>query len=248
MIRFAVSFSAILTAALGLFPPVASAERVKVLYFERPPYYATVAGKPDGFLVHLARDVFAAAKLDPEFQEMPASRIMKEIKTSPEPVCSIGWFKTAEREKSFRFSLPIYQDMPPLAVFLKTGRQPPAGITTLAGLAETDLTLGVIDAFSYGPAVDALVASLRSPAVRVNGSQEQLARMLGAKRFDFLLVNPEEVDVLARQGGLRPGDLVRVRLTDLPRGNKRYLIFSKSTSQATVDRVNDAIEKLVGVE
>lgn len=239
-----------LLAFLGLLAPEdCRAMRLKVLYFERPPYYTLVEGVPGGVLLNMARTILEAAGIEPEFQEMPAKRIIETIKTSREPVCSVGWFKTEERQRFARFSQPFYQDLPLAAVFLRSGRQPPPGVDTLAALtASPGLTLGLNAAFSYGEAVDAAIASPAQPPVRMNGTQMQLMRMLAAKRFDYALFNPEETDTLACLAGIDPAELFPLALKDIPKGNLRYMMFSLATREDVVRRVNAAIQRLVKPE
>jgi polar amino acid transport system substrate-binding protein len=233
------------SAALVFWPRQSQAGPLKAYYFERPPYYATLEEQPSGFLVHRARDILTQAEVDFEFESMPSRRILQELAATAVPACAVGWFKTPERERLYKFSLPTYQDLPILAVFLKHGRRPPPSVTTLAALtAETDLSVGVIESFSYGPKVDALLAAKPNPPMRVQGSQEQLMRMLAAGRFDYVLVSPEEANTLACLAGLEPDDIAQLVLRDVPKGNIRYLMFSMATPDETVRRVNAAIMKL----
>ncbi|WP_243359525.1 substrate-binding periplasmic protein [Fundidesulfovibrio terrae] len=233
------------SAAVCALPRLALSGPLKVYYFERPPYYATLEAQPSGFLIHRTREILTEAGLEFEFQSMPARRILQELATGETSACAVGWFKTPERERLYKFSLPIYQDMPMLAVFLKSGKQPPAATSTFTRLAtEKDLTLGIIESFSYGPKTDALLAAMPIPPMRVQGSQEQLMRMLAARRFDYMLVNPEEANTLACLAGLAPDDIVQLPLSDLPKGNTRYLMFSKATGDETIQRINAAITKL----
>ena len=224
----------------------AAAQPLEVLYFERPPYYATVNGQPDGFLVSLTRKILAQAGVTASFLEMPARRILTTIKANQGAVCSIGWFSTPERETYATFSLPIYEDQALMAVFLRSGRVPPAGITRFEELsAETDLALGLNEGYSYGNHVDQLISRMRTPPVKSSGPQEQLMRMLAAGRFDFLLVNPIEIDTLARLAEIPPEDILALELSDMPRGNMRHLMFSKAVSSEIIQRVNETIQQMV---
>jgi polar amino acid transport system substrate-binding protein len=224
----------------------AVAQPLETLYFERPPYYATVNGQPDGFLLNVARDILTLADVPHAFQEMPPGRILETLKSNRGPACSIGWFRTPERERYAVFSLPIHQDEPLRAVFLKSGAVPPLEITTLAQLVEhPDLSMGVNQSYVFGYPVDTLVARMRIPPVSTTSSQAQLMRMLGARRFDFMLVNPVEIETLAGLAGIPMEELHVLPLSDLPKGNLRYLMFSKATSPEVIERINAAIGKLV---
>lgn len=239
---------------LGMLFPLswgryAAAQPLETLYFERPPYYVTVNGQPDGLLLNLARDILTQAGVAHSFQEMPPGRILETVRTNQGPVCTVGWFRTPERESFAAFSLPIYQDEPLHAVFLKSGAMPPTDVSTLARLVEqTNLSIGVNQSYAFGRPVDTLLARMRTPPVRTTGTQVQLMRMLGAKRFDFMLVNPAEIETLAELAGIPLDRLHVLALADLPRGNLRCLMFSKATSPEVIERINAAIEQLVKLD
>jgi len=246
MYRFAC-FTAILLLLATSDP--ARADHLTVLYFDRPPYYLTLGGRPGGFLVDLTSRILIDAGVPHEFQEMPPKRILEALRSPKGSFCSIGWFKTLERERFAVFSHPIYQDRPFVAVFLKHGRVRPPAVDSLKALcSRADLVLGVNAAFSYGQAVDAILDKAASPPLNVNVSQEQLMRMLAAQRFDYMLANPEEIGALTALAGLKEADLEVVRLDDVPRGNLRYLMFSKDTPAETIRRVNAAIDRLVRID
>ncbi|MFP5221176.1 MAG: substrate-binding periplasmic protein [Acidobacteriota bacterium] len=226
-----------------------AAQPLDTLYFERPPYYATVNGQPDGLLLNLCREILTRAGVPHAFQEMPPGRILETIKANQGPVCSIGWFKTPERERGAVFSLPIYQDEPLRAVFLKSGAMPPPNVSTFAQLAEqTSLTLGLNQAYVFGRPVDTLVSKMRTPPVKSAGTQAQLMRMLAAGRFDYMLVNPAEIETLAELANIPMDELHVLELDDLPKGNLRYLMFSKATPPEVIERINAVIMQMVKLE
>lgn len=227
----------------------AAAQPLETLYFERPPYYTTLNGQPDGFLVRLTRDILTQAGVPHSFHEMPPGRILEDIKSNRGPACSIGWFRTPERERYAVFSLPIYQDEPLRAVFLKSGAMPPPGVSSLAQLIEqTDLLIGLNHSYVFGHPVDTLIARMRTPPVSTSGTQVQLMHMLAARRFDFLLVNPEEIETLAELAGIPLEELHVLPLTDLPKGNLRHLMFSRATSPEMIERINKAIRQMVKLD
>lgn len=227
-----------------------SRQRITVYTFNRPPYYTlSPQGKPSGFLLLRADSVLRKAGLEPEYVELPPGRVLSDMAASPTPACAVGWLKTPEREKIGKFSSPIYQDLPPLAVFRRGGNLPPTSATTLEEVTKIPgMVFGINQTFSYGPQVDALLGSLATPPMQISGSQIHLMRMLGAGRFDAMLINSEELDELRREAGLTSQQLVPRLLSDLPSGNVRYLIFSKTTPADVIHRVNEAIAHLALVE
>jgi polar amino acid transport system substrate-binding protein len=76
----------------------------------------------------------------------------------------------------------------------------------------------------------------------VNGCQVQLLKMLTERRFDFILLPPEEVDMLTKEARVSR-KFVLLEMDDIPEGNKRYIIYSKSIPQAVIDKVDNAIRE-----
>jgi polar amino acid transport system substrate-binding protein len=108
--RHALSAIILLTVFVPFF---AHAEVLTVSYLDRPPYYYTDKdGNPSGFLVELAREVFRDAGIEVAWKELPPNRVMYERRKKRASHCSIGWFRTQEREAYAKFSIPVYQDKP----------------------------------------------------------------------------------------------------------------------------------------
>lgn len=70
-----------------------------------------------------------------------------------------------------------------------------------------------------------------------------LMSMLKAGRFDYILLPPEEIQLLLRTSGMNPRDFEKKQLEDIPVGNKRYIIFSKDIDDETIHVINTCIAK-----
>lgn len=219
--------------------------RLKVLYLEFPPYYFTnIDRKPDGFLLKEADAILRAADIIPVYEAMPAKRILQNMRTL-EPAVSIGWFKTPEREKYAKFSLPIYQNRPLQVVFLAKNKHLFASKENLNQILRDERgSIGLLGGYSYGTIVDHKIREANPPQQLVTGGYPQLMRMLAAERFTYLLVAPEEVDILIKKNHLAVELFSRMNLNDIPSGNERYLMFSKGVSSEVVLKVNRAIEDM----
>lgn len=68
--------------------------------------------------------------------------------------------------------------------------------------------------------------------------------MLAMDRFSYILVAPEEFDVLCHKAGVDPMDFTLKTLSDMPLGNVRHIMFSSGVSQGVVNRINRAIGEL----
>ncbi|EPR43914.1 ABC-type transporter, periplasmic subunit family 3 [Desulfovibrio sp. X2] len=244
------AFTAFAFALAGLACSLASAAAhgetnvLRVLYMERPPFYRTEGERAGGLLVDITRSVLEEAGITPEFESMPSKRILEELQHPGKAVCSVGWFKTAQREAWAKFSLPIYRNRPLVALVRRSDLPLFQDRHSLASLfADKKLILGRLEGFSFGESVDALLDE-GSPAVySLAGTQRQLVRMLAAGRIDYMLVSPEEVATLLADAGLAPSRFSVLGLRDAPSGNLRYLMCSKAVPDAELRRINDVLAR-----
>ena len=220
---------------------------LKVYYFHRPPYYVRLDdGKATGFLVEITKMILDTAGISHVFVETPPKRILKFIEHA-EYSCSVGWFKTRERESVALFSDPIYQDMPAEIVSRRSSSlftEKP----TLNQVLESPLTLGVVKGFSYGSDVDDAILRLNPSIFSISGEAESLLKMIQYKRIDYAFMAPEESNYILQQNPLMRSELQLIKIADVTQGNFRYLMFSKGVGSAVVERVNESIRKVKNTE
>ncbi len=230
-----------------LLPSLAFAEPLNVLYFEYPPYYhAHPDGQPTGLIVELARKVFATAGVEAQFDFVPAKRILHDIE-SDQPVASLGWFKTPEREAFARFSLPIYINRPVGVFFLRENEEKFRPYETLEALMESGVFLiGRVQALSDGEQLDALLDRYPDKIVQVAADSVRLVKMLETGRFDFILIPPEEMDVLLQEAQVAPEDFMLRSMRDIPQGNARHIMYSMSVDETVIRKIDAAIITEIG--
>lgn len=219
----------------------ASAEPLVVGYIERPAYAWSEEGKARGLFVDIARDILARAAIDYRFEALPPKRMLKSVKEGG-PICLLGNFKTPEREAYAVFTKPIFQNRPIGVLITKDRAAAFARHKTLAELtASTDLRMGLVDGFSYGAAMDAVIGRMAGPKIPVGSSPSGMISMLVAGRFDYMLADHEEWEALAHSVNVSASRLDVLSFPDLPEGNKRYLMCSKSVPGEVIERINRAI-------
>jgi polar amino acid transport system substrate-binding protein len=236
-------------ALLVLIQPQAGiTESLDVYYFEYPPYYQKLEdGQASGLIVDLARQVFAAAEVEPQFFFIPAKRILHEIQ-SGRPAASLGWFKTPEREQFALYSLPIYVNRPVGVFFLRENEDKFAPYDTLEGLLQSGRFLfGRVQGFSEGALLDDMLERHMDKTVQAATDSVRLLKMLESRRFDFMLVAPEEVDVLLKAAEAPKENFMLKAMNDIPRGNSRYIIYSKSVPADLIRRIDQAIVTKIGI-
>ncbi len=228
-----------------LFPMNCSwGSTLTVFYFKRPPYYETVDNRAQGFLVEMTKQIFTSAGVETYFKEIPPLRIMLYIKDANKNVCSIGWFKNKERETFAKFSLPIYQNKPLVILTIKSKQHLFEKHDTIRDVfADRSLILAKIDSFSYGTIMDEWINNYAPPTHVLSSRQSLLPRLILTNRATYMLIAPEEIDMMLEKADFDKTLFVSISKKEIPQGNKRYIIFSKGVDDTLINRINTAIEK-----
>lgn len=217
-----------------------------VEYLEFPPYYFTNgAMQPDGFLLKLADAAFQEAGVLPEYESLSAKQILSHMH-SDRPVCSIGWFKTPERETFARFSRKIYQNRPVEVVYLERNGPLFDKHETLASLVrDRSLSMGKAKSYSQGKVVDEIIAKGDPPITVVNGSYADLFRLLAAGEFSYFIVASEYIDYQIRRNHLNAALFAHKKMADIPEGNIRYLMYSRGVPKSVIRRIDEALVRVL---
>ncbi|MBW8893570.1 MAG: transporter substrate-binding domain-containing protein [Burkholderiales bacterium] len=191
-------------------------------YRDKPPYSYTEGGKPAGFLMERTARLLKRAGIEAHYAEVPIRRTLLNLQANQAPLCSPGLYKIPEREAFARFSLPIHRDRPHVVPTLQPG---------------------LLDGVSYGQQLDQALAATAKPAIRAQLTPLQLARMVGARRVDYMLIDEEDLAWLRKDPDFVPLQLVRIEFADMPRGQLRYFGCSQQVTPQTMDKLNQAIRE-----
>lgn len=66
-----------------------------------------------------------------------------------------------------------------------------------------------------------------------------------AGRVTYMLIAPEEIGTMLAETEMNPDDFVSISKPDIPKGNKRYIIYSRGISNAVIEKINRSITALV---
>jgi len=252
--RSAVDYVVALMAVLALLGLSAQGEAAEdgepyhlaVEYLEFPPYYYTNSAlQPDGFLLKLADAAFAEAGVLPEYESLSANQILSHMH-SDRAVCSVGWFKTPERETFARFSRQIYQNRPVEVVYLRKNSLLFEKHTALASLVrDRFLTLGKAKGYSQGKVVDRIIAEGKPLVREVGGSCADLFRKLAARDFSYFIVAAEYIDDQIMRNHLNANLFEHKKMVDIQDGNIRYLMYSRGVPDSIIRRIDKALEKVL---
>ncbi|NMC49887.1 MAG: transporter substrate-binding domain-containing protein, partial [Desulfovibrio sp.] len=210
-------------------------------------YYILEKNRPaGGILVEITREALVTAGIPHVFVEAPPKRILNIIEDAQEYACSVGWFKTTQRERFARFSDPIYVGQPMGAAMrpelAKTLPEP----LSFADLMQTNLRLGLRGGFSYGEWLDARLAGHRGATDLSVTENEQLLEMIARDRIDYTVIDPEEYAWLVSQHKEFQTDTTFVALRDIPPEVPRYLMCSRCVPPGVISRINAALARLQG--
>ncbi len=127
-----------------------------------------------------------------------------------EQVCSVGLYKTPEREKIMYFSLPSFLTLPPV-IIIKKDRHAAFGnrssVPLEAILNNNILMIGLVKDRSYGTTLDGILNRHKDQKNVVKFTGQELSlnlfKMLLIDRLDGLIGLPEEALYQAEQMGIR---------------------------------------------
>lgn len=245
-----IKVTGIYLVLLGIATQVLCNPILTVSYLERPPYYYTKNGKAKGFLIDISKEIFEKANIEVLLKGMPPKRIMREIKDSGTPHCSVGWHQVKERKQYAKFSLPIYQSQSNIVLIRKSERLLFQHIQTTEELfSKKELKLLTLSDFSYGPYIDSQIKRFSPTVQNISGKQKQLAMMIMNRPRNYMLIVPEEIDRMILSANLDRNLFSHIRLKDVSQNNKRYLMCNKAVNENLMKKINRAIQiTIMGVK
>ena len=231
----------LLAGIVALLPGVsASEEPIPVLIYERPPYYVRQAGGNFAGLVGApVTKAFERAGIPFVWTTALFHTHLEEIRADDRAVCATGWFKTKEREEYARFTIPVYQDRP-LTVVGRSDNQQLWALTFEEVISQPTIKMLAQIDFSFGEEIDGMIeASGLTVRLTATGPEANLERIVSGFE-DFLLISPEELSVTIDQV-FGSEQLITRSFKDIPFGNTRHIICSKSVSEDQIRLLNKAI-------
>lgn len=127
-----------------------------------------------------------------------------------EHVCSVGLYKTPEREEFMYFSMPSFITLPPVIIIKKENGAKFNNKSTVsldAVLGDNSLMIGLAKDRSYGNTLDEILKRHQGQANLVEFTGQELSlnlfKMLILGRLDGLIGLPEEALYQAEQMGIR---------------------------------------------
>ncbi|OHX12216.1 hypothetical protein BI347_00905 [Chromobacterium sphagni] len=223
----------LICGCLGQPSPILAADGLTVaLDASDPPFmYAGGGDSAQGLYPELIRQICDRAAIPLTVQAMSWRRALHEIDNSSSAVG--GLYKTAEREKRYDFSLPLFTERI-VVVYL---RRRPLDFRSLADLDHK--RIGVMAGWSYGDDFDHARAARRFTAYDGDSDQQNLQR-LERGYLDAVLGIQEAMETLPakRRAGLA------IAATALAAKPTFIAVNKQSGQQALLQRFNQALEKM----
>jgi ABC-type amino acid transport substrate-binding protein len=224
-----------------------TAGRIVIHYHERHPYYVSHGKGVGGIIGDRINFVFEQAGVPLAWQKTPAQRQLGIIKKNSGREAAAGWFKTPERETFAKFSHPIYQDRATIALARADQEMIQSGGTLADTLANPNLRLLRKNGYSYGDFIDRLLDRFQPNQTVTFGDNVGMLKMIHTRRVDYLFIAREEADDLLTRAGLPASDFKKITFTDMPEGNRRYILFSRQVEDSTIDRL-DRVLRQYGID
>jgi polar amino acid transport system substrate-binding protein len=237
-------FPAILLAIVIAPIAIFSAEPIRILYDERPPYMSSDGmGGVRGLTADIITYAMKKTDIPYRWELIPSPRQLMMIKTGNDRIAALGWFRNPEREQFAKYSIPVYRDR---SIAILTRKNHPAMLrhATLDSLfGDGERVLLVKAGYSYGPFIDRKIAEQKPMLMSVTGGNREMITMIIRSRADYMFIAPEEAGPAIRAAGFSVADFSLLNPSGMPSGEKRYLLFSRQVDDATIRRINRYIEE-----
>lgn len=220
---------------------------VTIHYHNRRPYYVNINGEVHGLVADAVSTVMKYADIEFTWLKTPAKRQLDIIRANATATCAAGWFKTEKRQEFAKFTLPVYQDQPFVAISRKDNELIGDNESLDRLFAESRLRLLVKSGYSYGAYIDDKIEKFKPRQVVTTADNKTMLHMLQTHRAEYCFMTEEEAYDLLLFSGLNKMEFKVVHLYAVPSGNKRYLICSKKVSNATIDQIDASIKHLQNV-
>ncbi|MBW2204389.1 MAG: transporter substrate-binding domain-containing protein [Deltaproteobacteria bacterium] len=218
---------------------------ITVRYHERVPYIQTTPNGVEGLTGTLVALSFKKAGIPFIWKKTPSKRQIKVLKDNSGCDCLVGWFKNPDREKFAKYTHHIYQDKPQIALARFDNGKLQNGIGVDSVLSNPGLKLLVKDGYSYGSYLDARIAEHKPAIDRSTTENINMLKKIHFKRGDYFFISPEEADGLIESSGLPKEDFKYITFSDMPEGEKRYIMCSQKVEDEVIEKLNAAINAAI---
>ena len=214
-------------------------------YNERPPYLVTIDNGVAGLTGDPATIAFEKSGIPFRWEQTPSKRQIYLLQQNSGRDCLVGWFRNVEREKYARYTLPIYWDQPQIALARAENNNIPFNSTVEEVFSNPKLNLLVKDGYSYGDFLDKKIKELNPVRTITTDENSEMLKMVYAGHADYFFIAPEEAEGLIASSAFDTHNFKFVHFSDIPYGEKRYILCSMQVEKSIIEKLNAVIRKSV---
>jgi len=229
--------------------PAKAKEAVTWMEAAMPPFFIQSGGQQDQGYGDIITDIIQQGLVDYEHDTITTNitRHFYKFKQG-EKVCSVGLYRTQEREEFMYFSMPSFLTLPPVLIIKKDGLSRFGNRTSVQLteiLNDKNLMVGMSKDRSYGATTDDILKKHKGSGNILESTGQELSlnlfKMLLKGRLDGIVGLPEEALYQAEQLGIRD-QLMTLTIEENQNGYEGWLSSvgcSKNTwGKAIIDKIN----------
>ena len=229
-------------------PTTATSPNLITLHYnERPPYLVTTDQSVEGLTGDPATIVFEISGIPYQWKQTPSKRQLYLLEQNTGRDCLVGWFKIPEREEYAKYTFPIYQDRPQIALARADNDRISAGIPLSDIFSDPNLIILVKDGYSYGEFLDNSIQTYNPILTETTVENSAMLKMVYARHADYFLIAPEEAIGLIESSEFDLQDFKFVNFSDIPNGEKRYILCSMQVEDEIIEQLNTIIHEQVNI-
>jgi polar amino acid transport system substrate-binding protein len=216
---------------------------VTLHYLDRPPYMVVSANGLTGITGQPAFMAFKKAGIAFELRKTPFVRQLRIVEKDTGQDCMIGLFKLPERENFAKFTKPIYRDQTPVILTESGNAGRIESVRSIDGLfSDPGLTRLAKLGYSYGAALDALIEKYQPKSNLTADENLLMLKAIKMKIADYMVIAPEEIAEAISAAGFSDQDFKSIRVKNMPSGDFRHIMCSKSVPDEVIKKLNAAID------
>jgi polar amino acid transport system substrate-binding protein len=209
-----------------------------VQYSDRPPFMMLDSGGAmTGSVGGPAAHAFQMAGISVKWEASSSKRQLAILQADATPVCSIGWYKTTEREQYAKYTKAVSQDSAMVALANADFHAADNGrIEDL--LSNPNISVLVKDAVVYGTYLDSQFGKMKARRVTSIDEYGPMVRLVRLGRVQLTFIPIEEANYYIEKMGYARSDFNIIHFSDMPPGERRYILCSKKVDDAVIEKLN----------
>lgn len=227
---------------------------LNLIYLHRPPLsFTDEEQQASGILPDMMIKAASQANIKTNFIFDGHWVSILSILKRPASTCVIGAYYTEERAEHYRYSQPLFQESTYVVVTRNELASELTAFSSVKDLIGSSYTMGMQQAYSYGPYIDELVQHLQPKIVSVksgnqpdtdNESGRHIFDLIARKRMDYYFSGQAEYKWMRNHRQDLASSLTALKFNDLDEGQMRYLMCSTGIHPELLSQLNQSIDQL----